>query len=82
MRGILEYIDVGGLHALVIGGLNIFMRGILEYSGPSKVEHNPFQEAVRLSIFSTFELNAMSRTMLCMRGILEYTDVGGFMPWL
>ena len=29
----------------------------LVYSGPSKVEHNPFQEAVRLSICSTFELN-------------------------
>jgi hypothetical protein len=26
------------------------------YSGPSKVERNPFQEAVRLSICSTFEL--------------------------
>jgi hypothetical protein len=25
-------------------------------SGPSKVKHNPFQEAVRLSICSTFEL--------------------------
>ena len=29
----------------------------LMYSGPLKVEHNPFQEAVRLSICSTFELN-------------------------
>ena len=27
------------------------------YSKPSKVEHNSFQEAVRLSICSTFELN-------------------------
>ena len=31
MGGVLEYIDVGGLHALVTGGLNIFMGGILEY---------------------------------------------------
>jgi hypothetical protein len=28
----------------------------VKYSGPSKVEHSPFQEAVRLSICSTFEL--------------------------
>jgi hypothetical protein len=26
------------------------------YSAPSKVKHNPFQEAVRLSVCSTFEL--------------------------
>jgi hypothetical protein len=31
MGGILEYIEVGGRHALVMGGLNIFMGGILEY---------------------------------------------------
>jgi hypothetical protein len=38
----------------------IYVKGryeLLKYSGPSKVEHNPFQEAVRLSICSTFELN-------------------------
>jgi hypothetical protein len=35
--------------------LDYRMSGI--YSGPSKVEHNPFQEAVRLSICSTFEFN-------------------------
>ena len=28
-----------------------------KYSGPSKVEHSPFQVAVRLSVCSTFELN-------------------------
>jgi len=27
------------------------------YSGPSRVEHNPFQDAVRLSICPTFEFN-------------------------
>jgi hypothetical protein len=31
MSDVLEYIVVGGLHALVIGELNIFMRDILEY---------------------------------------------------
>jgi len=31
MGSILEYFDVGGLHALVIVGLNGFMRSILEY---------------------------------------------------
>ena len=31
MRGILGCIDVGGLHALIIGGFNIFMGGILGY---------------------------------------------------
>jgi hypothetical protein len=29
----------------------------IKYSGPSKVEHNLFQEEVQLSICSTFELN-------------------------
>jgi hypothetical protein len=37
----------------------------LMFSGPSKVEHNPFQEAVRFSICSTFKLKGMSSTMLC-----------------
>jgi hypothetical protein len=37
----------------------------IRYSGPSKVEHKPFQDAVRLPICSTFQLNGMSRTMLC-----------------
>jgi len=31
MRSVLEYIDVWGLHALVIVGLNIFTRRILEH---------------------------------------------------
>jgi hypothetical protein len=32
-------------------------RSVHEYSRPSKVEHNPFQEAVRLPVCSTFKLN-------------------------
>jgi hypothetical protein len=39
-------------------------------SGPSKVEHNLFQEAVRISVFSTFELNVMSRTMQCNAALM------------
>jgi hypothetical protein len=41
-----------------------------DYSRPSKVEHNPFQGAVRLSICSTFELNGISRTMLCNAALM------------
>jgi hypothetical protein len=40
------------------------------FSGPLKVEHNPFQEAVWLSMCSTFELNGMSRTMLCSAALM------------
>jgi hypothetical protein len=36
----------------------------------SKVEHNPFQEAAGLSICSTFQLNVMSRTMLCNAALM------------
>jgi hypothetical protein len=43
---------------------------IYVYSGSSKVEHNPFQEAVRLSICSTFELNGISRKMLCNAALM------------
>jgi hypothetical protein len=43
---------------------------LVKYSGPSKVEHNPFQEAVRLSVCSTFELNGMSRMMLCNAALM------------
>jgi hypothetical protein len=32
MKFIVEYIDVGGLHALVIGGLNVFIKFILDVS--------------------------------------------------
>jgi hypothetical protein len=40
------------------------------YSGPSNAEHNPFEEAVRLSVCSTFELNVMGRTMLCNAALM------------
>jgi len=32
MRDILEYIDVGGLHTLVVGGSDILMSGIVQYT--------------------------------------------------
>lgn len=31
MSGMLENVDIGGLHALVVGGSNILTRDILEY---------------------------------------------------
>jgi hypothetical protein len=42
----------------------------LVYSGPSKVEHNPFQEGFRLSICSAFKVKGMSRTMLCNAALM------------
>jgi hypothetical protein len=50
------------VHLLVIVQNNkrctvLVLKYLHKYSGPSKVEHNPFQEAVRLSGCPTFKLN-------------------------
>ena len=55
--------DLGLFYHLLSVGSNIRTK-IAIYSGPSKVEHNPFQEAVRLSICSIFELNFLIRINL------------------
>jgi hypothetical protein len=65
ISGVLEYIDVGVLNTLLIGGLNIFFMGsISEHIGVGGLHTLVVGE---LTIF---------------RGILEYNDVGGFTPWL